>query len=164
MQRHHHLSKALRNRESKWMTDLGWTKIVEGKSRLSSTSSSRTMIPPGSWPGLWLGVTKIASSGCKYLLSFREGTDPLGRHVNNVQILRWVESARIRYCESWAGKLGKKTVYDMLVCRIKSSACGMALMLYYTSAPRVPASSSKRCQSSIRRRLPIPIQWSLFSF
>ncbi|AAW41014.1 hypothetical protein CNBA4400 [Cryptococcus deneoformans B-3501A] len=36
------------------------------------------------------------------------------QHVNNVQILRWVESARIRYCESWAGKLGKKTVYDML--------------------------------------------------
>ncbi|WVO20663.1 uncharacterized protein IAS62_001962 [Cryptococcus decagattii] len=36
------------------------------------------------------------------------------QHVNNVQILRWVESARIRYCESWAGKLGKKAVDDIL--------------------------------------------------
>lgn len=91
-------------------------------------------------------------------LTYPESTDPLGRHVNNVQILRWVESARIRYCESWAGKLGEKTVYDMLVCRVWITVCGILLMHYYDSAPRVLASSSRRCQSSIRRRLPIPIQ------
>ncbi|ODN89696.1 hypothetical protein L198_06387 [Cryptococcus wingfieldii CBS 7118] len=36
------------------------------------------------------------------------------QHVNNVQFLRWIESARIRYGESWGPVLGEKAVYDLL--------------------------------------------------
>nr|ODN86988.1 hypothetical protein L203_03762 [Cryptococcus depauperatus CBS 7841] len=36
------------------------------------------------------------------------------QHVNNVQIVRWCESARIRYIDSWASVLGEEAISGIL--------------------------------------------------
>ncbi len=37
------------------------------------------------------------------------------RHVNNVKILGYFESARIRFCESWSELLPNELIQDILV-------------------------------------------------
>ncbi|WVR03059.1 hypothetical protein IAU60_000048 [Kwoniella sp. DSM 27419] len=36
------------------------------------------------------------------------------RHVNNVRILRWLETARVRYWESWAGQMSRDDLQNVM--------------------------------------------------
>ncbi|WVQ94184.1 hypothetical protein IAU59_001262 [Kwoniella sp. CBS 9459] len=36
------------------------------------------------------------------------------QHVNNVRILRWLETARVRYWESWAGEMPEGALHDVM--------------------------------------------------
>nr|XP_019014047.1 uncharacterized protein I206_00124 [Kwoniella pini CBS 10737]OCF52828.1 hypothetical protein I206_00124 [Kwoniella pini CBS 10737] len=95
---------------------------IQWSSPSSSSSGSRSM--PNDRP--WLG--KRSGNKKKALEYFEEqGYDTIGiltwpvawgdcdtyRHVNNVRFLEWIQSARIRYAESWASEMPEGYIAKM---------------------------------------------------